>query len=62
MPATSTLAVILLIGPNDGECDDPRFGGSGMAATLLAKDTARDTAKDTDDCRSLYQAGRIYLR
>ncbi len=42
---------------NDGECDDPRFGGSGMAAILLDEDTGRDA----NDCRNLYNAGSIYL-
>jgi len=42
----------------DGECDDPRFGGRGMADVLLDEDRHRDAS----DCRSLYQAGSIYLR
>ena len=42
---------------NDGECDDPRFVGDGMADTLLAKDVGRDAA----DCRSLFEEGRIRL-
>ena len=42
----------------DGECDDPRFGGRGMAEVLLDEDLGRDAA----DCRALYQAGSIYLR
>ena len=42
---------------NDGECDDPRFEGSGMAATLLDE----DTMSDATDCRTLYDAGRIRL-
>jgi hypothetical protein len=40
---------------NDGECDDPRFSGDGMAATLLDEDTMRDAT----DCRILYNSGRI---
>lgn len=40
---------------NDGECDDPRFIGSGMASTLLESDRLRDAT----DCQQLYQAGRI---
>jgi len=43
---------------NDGECDDPRFEGRGMAATLLAE----DLGKDASDCRALYEAGDIRLR
>lgn len=42
---------------NDGECDDPRFTGSGMASTLLEDDRMRDAT----DCKTLYQAGRISL-
>ena len=42
----------------DGECDDPRFIGDGMAASLLAEDRGRDAS----DCRSLYRAGHIRLR
>ncbi len=42
----------------DGECDDPRFRGSGMATTLLAEDELRDAT----DCRNLYEAGRIQAR
>ena len=43
---------------NDGECDDPRFAGDGMAAQLLVEDTGRDAA----DCRHLFELGRIRLR
>ena len=39
----------------DGECDDPRFRGRGMATTLLAEDTGRDAA----DCRLLFETGNI---
>ncbi len=42
---------------NDGECDDPRFGGSGMAALLLDEDLGRDA----NDCRNLYNSGDIFL-
>ena len=41
----------------DGECDDPRFDGDGMAAISLAGDRGHDAA----DCRRLYDAGRIRL-
>ncbi len=41
----------------DGECDDPRFEGDGMAAIPLASDRGHDAA----DCRRLYDAGRIHL-
>lgn len=40
---------------NDGECDDPRFEGSGMAAISFAE----DRGKDADDCRAAYAAGTI---
>ncbi len=42
---------------NDGECDDPRFAGPGVAATLLDDDLGRDAT----DCRALFDAGEIYL-
>ena len=42
---------------NDGECDDRRFYGSGMAAAL----TWRHLGADANDCASLYQEGRIRL-
>ncbi len=42
---------------NNGECDDPRFTGTGMAAVLLPEDTSADAT----DCRSLFEAGSITL-
>jgi hypothetical protein len=42
----------------DGECDDPRFIGDGMAEVLLDEDRLADAT----DCRLLYEAGRIRLR
>jgi|GEM_PF-298389 len=42
---------------NDGECDDPRFAGEGMATTLLDADRLHDA----DDCRTLFEAGQITL-
>ena len=42
---------------NDGECDDPRFSGSGMATTLEDADIARDAT----DCRAAFEAGEITL-
>ena len=42
----------------DGECDDPRFQGSGTAVTLLDKDRFRDAT----DCRLLFNQNRITLR
>ncbi|HHB82856.1 MAG TPA: hypothetical protein ENK61_05220 [Devosia sp.] len=43
---------------NDGECDDPRFYGSGMAETLLDEDLGRDA----NDCMALYNSGQIDWR
>jgi hypothetical protein len=40
---------------NDGECDDPRFVGGGMASSLNNIHIGRDAA----DCASLFQANRI---
>ena len=41
----------------DGECDDPRFEGEGMAAVLMDEDRFADAT----DCRTLYEAGMIRL-
>jgi hypothetical protein len=37
----------------DGECDDPRFTGKGVATTTLAE----DIKKDATDCRAAVEAG-----
>jgi hypothetical protein len=42
---------------NDGECDDRRFTGVGMAKSL---NTDRNFT-DANDCRSAYRDGRIKL-
>ncbi len=42
---------------NDGECDDPRFAGEGMAAST----TTTDLYHDATDCRSDYSAGLLSL-
>ncbi|GHA24689.1 hypothetical protein GCM10007989_20440 [Devosia pacifica] len=42
---------------NDGECDDPRFEGQGMAVELVEADRMHDAT----DCRTLYEAGSISL-
>lgn len=42
---------------SDGECDDPRFTGSGMAGST----TEADLLHDATDCRALYQTGEIRL-
>lgn len=40
---------------NDGECDDPRFEGEGMAGSPLREDRNRDAS----DCRALFEQGQI---
>lgn len=40
---------------DDGECDDPRFEGDGMASSL----DRSSIKKDANDCRSLLEEGRI---
>ncbi|MBL4582149.1 MAG: pre-peptidase C-terminal domain-containing protein [Gammaproteobacteria bacterium] len=42
---------------NDGQCDDPRFVGEGVATTLLEDDRLHDA----NDCRELFLAGSINL-
>ena len=42
---------------NDGECDDPRFTGPGMAATTVESDHMADAT----DCRSAFEAGMVQL-
>lgn len=42
---------------NDGECDDRRFIGQGMAASL----DSDDNFHDANDCRHLYRNGLIKL-
>lgn len=44
---------------NDGECDDPRFAGSGMTGTTLLSD---DILADATDCGEAYAAGKLTLR
>jgi hypothetical protein len=41
----------------NGECDDPRFSGPGVARKLSQEDRFRDAV----DCSNLYQSGRIQL-
>ncbi|MBE0581300.1 hypothetical protein [Devosia sp.] len=40
---------------NDGECDDPRFTGTGSAAETLDADIRKDAA----DCKTAYDAGTV---
>jgi ankyrin repeat protein len=42
---------------NDGECDDPRFQGSGAANTRVESDRGHDAT----DCRTLYRSGEVTL-
>ena len=44
---------------NDGECDDPRFTGSGMTSTPLLDS---DIRRDATDCRVAYNQGRITFK
>lgn len=39
----------------DGECDDPRFTGEGMASST-SEDNVR---RDATDCRAMFQAGML---
>ncbi len=41
----------------DGECDDPRFEGPGMASTLVDADLQADAT----DCRQAWNTGQIVL-
>jgi len=41
----------------DGECDDIRFEGSGMAQDPLSENIGRDAS----DCRASYSAGTVKL-
>ena len=43
---------------NDGECDDPRFEGSGMTTTPLLSD---DVLRDATDCSNAFMEGRLAL-
>jgi hypothetical protein len=40
---------------NNGECDDPRFDGQGMASIL----TASDRGHDAEDCAAGVKAGKV---
>ncbi|WP_196260176.1 hypothetical protein [Pelagibacterium limicola] len=42
---------------NDGQCDDPRFEGTGAAAVRIAADEGRDAT----DCRTAFEAGTVTL-
>jgi hypothetical protein len=42
----------------DGECDDPRFTGTGSAAELVDE----DIRKDATDCQAAFEAGTVTLK
>lgn len=42
----------------DGECDDPRFTGTGSAGELVEA----DRLKDATDCKAAYEAGTVTLK
>ena len=42
----------------NGECDDPRFQGSGMADTVIDS----DRLSDATDCQALFNLGEVNLR
>ncbi|WP_169196531.1 hypothetical protein [Devosia sp. MC1541] len=42
---------------NDGQCDDPRFEGPGVAGTVFESDTRADAT----DCKSAYETGKAML-
>ena len=44
---------------NDAECDDPRFTGPGMTATILLED---DVRADATDCREAWERGDLLWR
>lgn len=44
--------------PQDGECDDPRFGGAGVASMLDDGNRFGDAA----DCQALYKVGEVVFR
>jgi len=43
---------------NDDECDDKRFAGPGMTASLLLDE---DVGHDATDCRTAWRAGKLHL-
>ena len=63
-PASPTVSTSLDFGDdssewhNDGECDDPRFQGTGVASELVED----DLMKDATDCRAAFEDGTITLK
>ena len=43
---------------NDGECDDPRFEGTGAAF----RSSTSEFFADASDCRSMFEAGQVTLK
>ncbi|MBD8066640.1 hypothetical protein IC608_14290 [Devosia sp. PTR5] len=62
-PSTSSTAPEIDFGDDssqwakDGECDDPRFTGTGAATELLDEDRLHDAT----DCRAAFEAGTVTL-
>ena len=44
---------------NDGECDDPRFKGTG---TSSGESSGEHRFHDASDCKDLYEQGQVTLR
>lgn len=42
---------------NDGQCDDPRFEGPGVAGTVFESDTRADAT----DCQAVFESGKAML-
>lgn len=63
-PERSTPSSLVNFGDNssvwadDGECDDPRFEGTGMADYVFDE----DIMKDANDCKAAYDMGTITLK
>jgi hypothetical protein len=63
MPDPATVSTEIDFGDNtsqwarDGECDDPRFSGTGAAIELVEADLGHDA----DDCRAAFEAGTVQL-
>lgn len=63
-PERSTPSSLINFGDNssvwadDGECDDPRFEGVGMADYVFDE----DIMKDANDCKAAYDTGAITLK
>ena len=64
LPVAAAPAAVIVCGSdasqwaNDGECDDRRFVGQGVATTLDWANVGRDAS----DCRALHEAEQIRVR